>query len=421
MVFLVEKDAGALKKSDLSSEMKRYVLRQYAPTTLSYSEEKQDFYGTFRRGEEKKEFSKMVSIYILKGIMTTSIQMPPSVTREWIEKEGKFLLSRTLAEPPVLDLAQTSLIDSAGLSFLFYLGKQYEKAGKKLTLRNASQYIVSALGAFPRPQGVENGGPSQKSNFFERLGDSALASRDTMSVALSMLAEILYWGSFGLFKKRDFRKGAIEQQMFFMGYQALGIVGLLSFLIGVVLALQVAMQLQQFGAGIFLAPMIVISMIKELGPLMTAIILTGRNGSATTAEIATMVVGEEIDALRTMGINPIQFVIVPKFFALSLTMPLLSISASLFGLLGGLLVAIFYLDITPGLFLREMMKNIALMDVVANVVKSMVFSWLIIWIGAFHGFRVKGGAESVGKETTASVVTGIFIIIMADAMFSFIF
>jgi phospholipid/cholesterol/gamma-HCH transport system permease protein len=134
-----------------------------------------------------------------------------------------------------------------------------------------------------------------------------------------------------------------------------------------------------------------------------------------------MVVGEEIDALRTMGINPIQFVIVPKFFALSITMPLLSIAGTMFGLLGGYLIAIFYLDISSGLFIREMMKNIVFMDVVANVVKSVVFSWLIIWIGSFHGFRVRGGAESVGKETTASVVTGIFIIIMADAVFSFIF
>jgi phospholipid/cholesterol/gamma-HCH transport system permease protein len=162
-------------------------------------------------------------------------------------------------------------------------------------------------------------------------------------------------------------------------------------------------------------------MIKEIVPLMTAIILTGRNGSAITAEIATMVVGEEIDALRTMGIHPVQFVIVPKFFALSLTMPLLSITGSIVGLLGGYLVAVFYLDISSGLFIREMMKNIVFADVVANIVKSVVFSWLIIWIGAFHGFRVRGGAEAVGKETTASVVMGIFAIIIADAAFSFIF
>jgi phospholipid/cholesterol/gamma-HCH transport system permease protein len=353
--------------------------------------------------------------------MEPGIKFPASVTRDWIEKEGNSLFPNKYLDPPVMDLSQTTLIDSAGLALLYFLGRQYAKAGKKLTLLNASKDILSALDTYGRSSAGKKDEPLQKGNIFLRMGDYALASRDTIVVALSMLTEILYWGTAGLLKKRDFRKGSIEQQMFLMGYKALGIVGLLSFLIGIVLALQAALQLQQFGAGIFLAPMITISMIKELGPLMTAIILTGRNGSAVTAEIATMVVGEEIDALRTMGINPIQFVIVPKFFALSITMPLLSIAATMSGLLGGYLVAILYLDISSGLFIREMMKNIIFFDVVANVVKSVVFSWLIIWIGSFHGFRVRGGAESVGKETTASVVTGIFIIIMADAAFSFIF
>ncbi|HMD69587.1 MAG TPA: MlaE family lipid ABC transporter permease subunit [Chitinivibrionales bacterium] len=353
--------------------------------------------------------------------MDSVIELPDSITRDWIEKEGYALLSRPAADAPVLDASRTRLIDSSGISLLSYVGRAYAKTGKRIVLRNASEAVLSALrGAAPPPADSFDRRVLEQ-NILLRLGDAVVTLYNTLVLALSMLAEILYWGTFGLLKKRDFRKGAIEQQMFQMGYKALGIVGLLSFLIGNVLALQAAMQLEHFGAGIFLAPMIVISMIKELGPLMTAIILTGRNGSAITAEIATMVVGEEIDALRTMGIHPIQYVIIPKFFALSVTMPLLSITASLTGLLSGYLVAVLYLDISSGLFIREMMKNIVLADVVANIVKSIVFSWLIIWIGAFHGFRVRGGAEAVGRETTASVVTGIFVIIMADAAFSFIF
>jgi phospholipid/cholesterol/gamma-HCH transport system permease protein len=236
-----------------------------------------------------------------------------------------------------------------------------------------------------------------------------------------MLAEILFWGSFGLIKRRDFRRGVLAEQMFSIGYQSLGIVCLLSFLIGTVLALQAAIQLNRYGAGIFLAPMIGISMIKELGPLLTAIIISGRNGSATTAEIATMVVGEEIDALKTMGLNPIQFVVVPKFWAMTMTMPLLTLASSLVGIIGGYIVAVTYLAIPSTLFIGELIKNVYILDVTANLVKSTVFSWLIVWIGAFHGFKVKGGAEEVGRETTSSVVTGIFIIIIADAIFSFIF
>jgi phospholipid/cholesterol/gamma-HCH transport system permease protein len=162
-------------------------------------------------------------------------------------------------------------------------------------------------------------------------------------------------------------------------------------------------------------------MIREMGPLMTAIILAGRTGSATTAEIATMGVGEELDALKTMGINPVQFVCTPKVWAISLTMPLLTIFAMVCGILGGYLVAITYLGLAQTLFLGELIKSIAAKDVLISMLKSVVFSWLIIGIGAFYGFRVRGGAEAVGRETTASVVTCIFVIILADAAFSFIF
>jgi phospholipid/cholesterol/gamma-HCH transport system permease protein len=352
--------------------------------------------------------------------MAQTIQLPLSITRDWIEKQGKALLSGPYPNGCVLDLSKTTLIDSAGLSLLFFLARQCEKNGKKLTLVNASPEIQSEISsAHISRKAIAPAGP--KPGFFEKTGSSLLAARDTAEVALSMLTEVLYWASFGLLKKRDFRKGVLTEQMFGMGYKALGIVGLLSFLIGIVLALQAALQLEHFGAGIFLAPMITISMIKELGPLLTAIILTGRSGSAITAEIATMVVGEEIDALRTMGINPLQFVVVPKLFALSITMPILSLAASLVGVAAGYTVAVVYLGIASKLMVSEIMKNIFLMDVVANVVKSVVFSWLIVWIGAFHGFRVHGGAEAVGRETTQSVVNGIFIVICADALFSFIF
>jgi phospholipid/cholesterol/gamma-HCH transport system permease protein len=352
--------------------------------------------------------------------MTKTLTLPASFTRDWIEKEGKALVLVPFPDALSLDLSHTTRIDSAGLSLLLVLGRLYKERSVKLTLVNASPEILAQISSLPfsdkaTPQ------PAAKQGFFETIGTTLLAARDSAESGLSMLTEILYWASFGLFKKRDFKKGALVDQMFSMGYKAFGIVGLLSFLIGVVLALQAAMQLVHFGAGIFLAPMITISMIKELGPLLTAIILTGRSGSAITAEIATMVVGEEIDALRTMGINPLQFVVVPKLFALSITMPILSLAASLVGVFAGYVVAILYLDIASTLMIGEIIKNIFLNDVIANVVKSVVFSWLIVWIGAFHGFRVHGGAEAVGRETTQSVVNGIFIIICADALFSFIF
>ena len=346
--------------------------------------------------------------------------MPGHISKEWVEKGASAFFAMVPSAYPCLDFANTISIDSAGISFLLFLGKKSADHGKKLVLKNLPSHIKKTIEtAHIAKKNLLV--LQKKENAFVRVGSAILTGKQKVELGLSMLAELLYWATFGLLKRRDFRKGVFEQQMFLMGYKAFGIVALLSFLIGMVLALQAALQLEKFGAGIFLAPMITISMIKELGPLLCAIIITGRSGSAITAEIATMVVGEEIDALRTMGINPLQFVAVPKLFALSVTMPILSLFASLVGVVAGFLVAVTYLDISINLMIGEIIKNIYFHDVIANVIKSVVFSWLIVWIGSFHGFRVHGGAEAVGRETTQSVVNGIFIIICADAIFSFVF
>jgi phospholipid/cholesterol/gamma-HCH transport system permease protein len=347
-----------------------------------------------------------------------TIEFPGSLDRAWVEKNS--LVSEKPVSSLTLDFSRTEHVDSAGMALIYYLNRRYEKAQKKVILKNVPDAILASLKKW-KPSDEANTPGASPGGFFSRIGGKTLASFDAIIQALSMLTELLYWGSFGLLKRRDFRRGGCAEQMFLLGYKAFGIVCLLAFLIGVVLALQSAIQLDRFGGGVFLAPLIGISMIKELGPLLTAIILSGRNGSATTAEIATMVVGEEIDALKTMGINPIQFIVVPKLWAMTLTMPCLSVCASVLGIFGGYLVAVFYLQLAPSLFIGELLKYIILNDVMANLVKSIVFSWLIVWVGTFHGFKVKGGAEEVGRETTASVVTGLFIIIIMDSVFSFIF
>ncbi len=354
-----------------------------------------------------------------KGPPPRIIELPSSLDRAWVER--CVLVNERPLGPLTLDFSKTQHIDSAGMALIYYLNRSYKRANEKFVLRNVQNDILNSLNNW-RPSSVEKTNPrTQPVGFFLNLGGWAYSMFNTAVQALSMLTEILYWGSFGLIKRRDFRRGVFSEQLYLLGYKALLIVCLLAFLIGVVLALQMAIQLNRYGGGIFLAPVIGILMIYELGPLITAIILSGRNGSATTAEIATMSVGEEIDALKTMGINPVQFIVVPKFWAMTLTMPLLSICATVVGIFGGYVVAITYLGIASPLFIEELLKNIFLKDVVTNIVKSTVFSWLIVWVGSFYGFKVKGGAEDVGRETTASVVTGILIIIIADSIFSFIF
>lgn len=346
------------------------------------------------------------------------VKTPRILDRNWVEKSN-FLLCKK-SNNLILDLSQTIRIDSAGLCFIKILHSQYKNSGGKLILRNISSDNLNILKTWDSSFQEKRPPDSTRHNVFIKTSDALITIKNNSVYALSVLTEMLYWGTFGILKKQDFKRGALGDQMYQLGYKAFGIVTLLSFLIGIVLSLQTAMQLRTFGAGVFLAPLIGITMVREMGPLLTAIILAGRTGSATTAEIATMEVGEELDALQTMGINPIQFAVVPKFWAISITMPILSIMATAAGILGGFFVAVFYLDLSSGLFWGELGKHLHLRDLNAGFIKSVVFSWLIIWIGSYYGLRVRGGAEAVGRETTASVVTGIFTIILADAIFSFI-
>jgi phospholipid/cholesterol/gamma-HCH transport system permease protein len=348
-----------------------------------------------------------------------TLVLPQRLTREWVE--GFSVRSLPRSGNIRMDFSATQLFDSAGASFIRLVGRECQKSSRRLVLVNISDDLARSVRSWTDLKSDQ--APLQKTappGLFEALGDKMVNFSAELTKAFSVLAEIVYWGTLGCAKRRDFRKGSLGEQMYQLGFRAVGIIGLLAFLIGVVLALQTAIQLKTFGADTFLAPMIGISMIRELGPLMTAIILAGRSGSATTAEIATMGVQEELDALQTMSINPIQFVVVPKFWAITLTMPLLSIVSVTAGIFGGYLVAILYLGTASSLFLSQLAENIFFKDFLAGFLKSIVFSWLIIWIGAYYGLRVRGGAEEVGRETTASVVAGIFAIIMADAVFSFI-
>ena len=186
-------------------------------------------------------------------------------------------------------------------------------------------------------------------------------------------------------------------------------------------ALQSAAQLRQFGANIFIADLVGIAMTAEMGPLMTAILLAGRIGSATAAEIATMTITEEVDALKTMGIHPLRYLVVPRFLAITITQPLLTVVANLLGILGGFVIAVTYLDLSASVFGHQLLDALRVKDLMTGLVKSIAFGWIIVFVGAHRGFQVRGGAEGVGLATTSSVVQAIFMVIAADAFFSLIF
>lgn len=206
-----------------------------------------------------------------------------------------------------------------------------------------------------------------------------------------------------------------------MGFQALPIIALLSFMIGVVLTYQMGLQLRNYGANIFIVDLLGLAVFREFGPLLTAIMVAGRTGSAFTAQIGTMKLNEEVDALRTMGITPAELLILPRIFGLMIVLPLLTVWADIFGVLGGMVMSNNMLNITWSDFLSRFQNVIPIKSLIIGMSKTPVFALLIASIGCFQGMQVVGSADSVGKKTTKSVVQAIFCIIVADAFFSIMF
>lgn len=204
------------------------------------------------------------------------------------------------------------------------------------------------------------------------------------------------------------------------GLDALPIVGVLAFLIGIVVAYQGANTLRQYGANIFIVDLVGLSMLREFAPLVTAIIIAGRSGSAYAAQIGTMAVTEEIDAMRTVGIAPLEMLVLPKVLALALVMPLLTVYADALGVFGGMIMSRSQLGVGFEEFLDRFVKAVSITDYLIGVGKAPVFAAIIAVVGCHQGFRTKGGPDSVGRQTTRSVVQSIFLVIVVDSLFSII-
>ncbi len=203
--------------------------------------------------------------------------------------------------------------------------------------------------------------------------------------------------------------------------KALGIIALTSFLIGLVVAYQSAYQLKIYGANIFIVDMLGISILRELAPLITAIVIAGRSGSAFTAQIGAMKITQELDAMRTMGFDPYKFLVIPRILALMISMPILIFVADMMGILGGMVVANIDLDITTDLFLERFNEVVAVKHFFIGILKGPFFAFLIASIGIYRGLMVKDDTQSIGVNTTKSVVESIFAVIVCDAVFSIVF
>ena len=205
------------------------------------------------------------------------------------------------------------------------------------------------------------------------------------------------------------------------GTRSLPIVGMITFLVGAIVALQASFTLRDWGAERFIATLVVVSALREMAPLMTAILVTGRSGSAITAEIGTMKVNEEIDALQVMGIDPVRFLVVPRFVAMLLAVPAVTVVAMFIMVMGGLLVSVVVVGVPLSVYVEETVLAMTARDLTVGLTKSLFFGVVICWVGVYRGLQVEGGAEEVGRKTTSSVVTSIFLIILVDLLFTLVF
>lgn len=319
-----------------------------------------------------------------------------------------------------IDFSGISFLDSAAALALIQL-KNY--AGAKNTLWSFVNLTEEAKGIFSviheqalikRPFKPK----TASDNFLIQLGDAFLhLVRDFINV-VEFVGDLLFAIFYTITHPQSLRMKDILFYMKRAGVDGLPIVGLISALIGLIIAFMSFLQLKQVGANIYVPSLVSFAMVKELGPIMTAILVAGRSGSAFAAEIGTMVVNEEVDALKTMGFDPVRFLAVPKVLASMMVVPILTIYADFFGVLGGMIVGVTGLDLTVNTYLTQSIKTITVFDIVTSLIKAAVFAALIAGIGCQRGFQVRSGAQDVGKYTTSAVVSAIFLIVVADSIFA---
>ena len=245
--------------------------------------------------------------------------------------------------------------------------------------------------------------------------------RKTVKNYLQLNLSLLHWILVAPFRGEFFKLAPIFRQMVHIGVRATPMVALTAFSIGVTLAMQAAHSLQELGAEIYVPDLVMVSMLREMGPVLIAVIVIGRSGSAVAAELGTMKVSEEIEALEVMAINPIRFLIVPRFLAMLVMLPVLTILGNYVGIFGGWAVCYFALDFNTAGFVLRALESAKPWDLYSGIIKSAVFAWLIITISCNAGLHVEGGAEGVGQATTQSVVLALLAMLVTNAILTAIF
>src|SRR6202165_1827470 len=321
----------------------------------------------------------------------------------------------------VVDPSAVDYCDGGGVAMLVDLLRQPRAADAAVSVRGLRPEFQTLLDQFDLTVLAEPAeAPPKRINTIEEIGRAAATLGRDMRTQIAFIGETAAALSYAFIHPHRVRWKDVWYTCEQVGANALPIVALISFLLGVILAFQAAVPMRQFGAEIFVADLVGLSILRELGPLMTAILLAGRSGAAFAAEIGTMKVNEELNALTTMGLDPVRFLVVTRIIAALLMMPLLCIFADLIGILGGALTMISF-NIPISAFLHEVDSLVDVKDLLAGLAKAPVFAILIAGIGCLRGLQTQTGARAVGISATRAVVSGIILLVVVDGIYAFVY
>lgn len=315
-----------------------------------------------------------------------------------------------------IDATRLSSIDSWGA---YYLKKLIADTGAGAKVNEAQKQLIDFLP--DRAANTETKSQTSIRSGLETIGRKAYSAKNEIYGAISFIGQTSHRFIRNFSSPGSFRFHSIIRHIDETGIRAMPIIALLAVLISMVISYQAATQLQKFGANIFTIDLTVISLLREMGVLITAIMVAGRSGSAFAAEIGVMKLREEVDALRTIGMDPFEVLVLPRVIALMITLPILTFVADIVGLAGGGVISMALLDIPIDQYIDRVQQVAKPTMFFVGMIKAPVFAFIIAIVGTYHGMNVSGSAESVGKLTTVSVVQSIFLVIMADALFSIIF
>lgn len=355
---------------------------------------------------------------------TTTVRLGGRFALADLSRVHGVLMQAAAAGPVVVDLSDVTRLDTAAAWAIAEAEKQADASGHSLDVSGAgpevSALIDTVRKALPSPDAKTNT-PFSVMAAVENFGRSVAAGGTFLGQLLGILGLFLVRLGRSLVHPSEFRLTALVHHCQEVGLRAVPIVALMAFLIGVVLAFQGSTQLRQFGAEVFVVDLIAVSILRELGILLTAIIVAGRTASAFTAAIGSMKMREEIDAMRTLGIDPAAALIVPRVLALLLMLPILGMIANAAGLLGGGLMSWVELGISPAMFQSRLIEGTDISHLMVGMIKAPFFAIVIGIVGCHAGMQVGNNAESLGQKTSAAVVTAIFSVIVIDALFSIFF